>query len=545
MASTATTPPSDGVDNPADDTGRLDGASRLRIFSVLVVIVLYCEVVPLQYTMVSAALQKMTKTFSHVGGNINWAVIILGLVGAGATPLLGKASDIWGKKKMFLLCGILFFLGCVVCALTTNWTVFLFGRGLAAFSVASQVVAYGLIRDLIPRKYIPLGVGMIGAGLGFSGAVAPLIGGVLVDHFQWPAMFWFLAAFSLVLTPVVMFVVPETKLRVRERIDPFGAVLLSAGAVFTLLYLDNGQNWGWGRPSALAWLIAGLLMLVLFVVVEFRVAKPIMDMRLLFNPKVSMVLLMTAFGVSFTAVMPLALGYMTQTPNADGLRQSIVQGAVAQAHQMPGAPNLPPSLVHVTFDPGYSYGNGFDMVQYALHVGIWAGLVGMVVAPLAGMLTRRIGARIVAIAGFVVLTATALGFVFLPYSWENYLLLSLIGGIGFGCFYAAGPNLIIEAVPQQQQGISSGMLGVTMSLGSAAGLAITTALLNNNPVRAHIEVMGHSTVQTIPQVFAGRGYTESFWVALGMTVVALVVAIAMRHGRRPATGGAASDTGEA
>ncbi|WP_067887970.1 MFS transporter [Nocardia vaccinii] len=538
MSTTETSPPPDHLDSPVEnDTGRLDGASRVRIFAILIVIVLYTEVVPLQYTMVSAALQKMTKTFSTVGGNINWAVIILGLVGAAATPLIGKASDAWGKKKLFLATGVCFFVGCVICALTSNWTIFLIGRGLAAFSIASQVVAYGLIRDLIPRKYIPLGVGMIGAGLGFSGAIAPLIGGFLVDHFEWRAMFWFLAAFTLMLTPLVIWVVPETKLRVRERFDPFGAILLSAGALFTLLYLDNGQTWGWGRPSALAWLIGGLVMLALFVVVEFRVSRPIMDMKLLVNPKVSLTLLMTAFGVGITAVQPLALGYMTQTPNVDGLRENVVQGVVAQAHQMTGM-TLPASLVHVNFDPGYTYGNGFSMLGYALHVGIWAGLLGMVVGPFAGAMARRLGARIPAILAFSILTISGIGFVVFHYSWITYLVLYLLAGIGFGCFYAAGPNLIMDAVPQEQQGISAGMLGVTMSMGSAICMAVTTALLNNHPVKAHIDVMGHSTVQTIPQVFADRGYTLSFWVVLATTIVALIIAVLMRHGRSPATGGA-------
>jgi MFS family permease len=437
---------------------------------------------------------------------------------------------------MFLLCGLLFIAGCVICALTSSWTLFLIGRGLSAFSVASQIIAYGLIRDLLPRKYVPLGIGAVGAGLGFSGAIAPLIGGALMDHYSWRSMFWFLAIFTVVLTPIVAFVVPETKLRVRQRVAPIGVLMLSVGALLVLLYVDNGQTWGWGRITSLAWLIGGAVLLVGFFVVELNVRHPIMDMRLLLNPKVSLTLLMTFFGVMIVAVQPLALGYMTQTPDTNGLRAKVVQGAVDQAQQMYHFA-LDPSAVHVTFNPGYSYGNGFTTLQYALHVGIWAGLISVIFGPLGGLWARRIGGRTPAIVAFVVLTISGLGFALVHYSWATYAALYVFAGIGFGLFYSAGPNLLVDAVPPEQQGISAGMFGVVSSMGSAIGISVATALLNNHPVVAHISAMGQSRVQKIPQVFADRGYNESFWIVLGTTLVGLVIVLAMRHGRKPATGG--------
>lgn len=521
-------------------TGRLDNASRLRIFAIVAVIVLYTEVCPLQYTMVAAALQKMTKSFPTVGANINWTIIILGLVGASASPLLGKASDIWGKKRMFLVCGVFFFAGCLIDALTTNWTLFLIGRGLQAFAIATQLIAYGLIRDLLPRRYIPVSLGVVGAGLGLSTIIAPLVGGYLVDHYNWQAMFWFLAIFTIVMTPLVMFVVPESKLKVRDRIDPVGAILLSAGALLTLLYLDKGQDWGWGRPSAWAWLIGGLVLLALFFVIETRVSRPIMDMKLLAHPKVSMVLLMVFFGVGITAVQPYALGYMTQTPNAAGLKGIVAQGVVAQAHQMANI-TIPISSIHVAFNPGYTYGSGWGMLQYGLHVGMWAGISSLVFGPIGGLLARRYGARVPALLGLAVLAALAVGFAFAcdgHYSWQLFLVLTLLFGIGFGFFFAAAANMVVEAVPEEQQGISVGMLGVMQGMGTAVGLAVITALLNENPVKANINALGHSITEPIPGVFADKGYVIGFWVMAGFSILALVIGALMRHGRNPATGGA-------
>ncbi len=537
MSTLSPSPPPEQAD-PVD-TGRLDGASPARLIVVLAAIVLYSEIASIQYIMVGAALQKLTKTFASVGGNITWAMIIIGLIGAAATPLLGKLSDIFGKKRFFLICGVLFIAGCLVDALTSDWTVFLIGRGLQAFAIASQMIAYGLIRDLMPRKYIPIGLGATAAGIGFGSILAPLLGGWLVDNFDWRAMFWFLGGFVLLMTPIVMFFVPESKLRVKDRFDPIGAVLLPVGLLLTLLYLDKGQDWGWGRITSYGYLVGGLALLALFFVVETRVSRPIMDMKLLLHPRVSITLVMAMFGTMLIASESFALGYMTQTPNAAQLKETVVGGVLAQAKQTTGI-SLPPSVVHVVLDPGYGYGSGFSLLQYALHIGVWSGVVALIVGPLGGYLARRFGGRLPAVIAFVVISVMGVAFALASthYTWQLFFALAVLTGVGFALFYAAVPNLLVEAVPAEQQGISAGMLGVVLNIGAAVALAVFTALLNANPVKARIDVLGHAAVQPIPQVFGDHGYAAGFWVMTGCTVVALVIALFMRHGRKPATGGA-------
>lgn len=522
-----------------DVTGRLDDASRLRIFSVLAVIVLFTEVAPLQYTMISAALRQIAPTFPTVGANLNWAIIIFGLVGASASPLIGKMSDIWGKKRMFLVCGVLFMAGCAICAVTSSWTWFLVGRGLQAMAIATAVIAYGLIRDLLPRRYVPLGIGVTSTGLGFSALLAPIVGGWMVDNFSWRAIFWFLFGYTAVLFPLVMAIVPESRLRVRERLDVVGAVLLAAGAGLILLYLDKGGDWGWGRPTAWGWAAAGVVLIVLFVAIEFRSRQPIMNMRLLFAPRVSMVLFVALFASFAIGFQNYAMGYMTQSPDAETVKAGVVQSTVQAVQQQTGQP-LPASAVQVTLDPGYSYGNGFSLLEYAWHIAIWNALLAMVFGALAGAWARHAGPRRPLVFAVALMAAAGVAYAFLPHTWVVFALLSAAFGIGFGAYYASSPNLIIEAVPQEQQGISAGMLGIMQSMGVAIGLAVATAFLNANPVKAAVSVAGQPpVVREIPQVFADRGYELGFLFAAGASIVALIGAFIMRHGRAPATGGTA------
>lgn len=526
-------------DKPGDATGRLEDASRLRVFSVLAVIVAFTEVAPLQYTMVSAALRQIAPSFPGVGANLNWAIIIFGLVGAAASPLIGKMSDLWGKKRMFLSCGAFFMVGCAICALTSSWTLFLIGRGLQAVAIATAVIAYGLIRDLLPRRYVPLGIGITATGLGFSALLAPLLGGWMVDNFSWRAIFWFLFGYTVVMFPLVIAIVPESRLRVRERLDVVGALLLAAGAGLILLYLDKGQDWGWGRPTAWGWLVAGVALIALFVVVEFRAGQPIMDMRLLFDARVSMVLFIALFASFIIGVQSYAMGYMTQSPSADEVKAGVVQSTVAAIQQQTGQP-IPAAAVNVKLDPGYSYGNGFSLLEYATHIAIWSALLAMVFGALAGAWTRKAGPRLPLIGALAILTAAGLAYAVLPFTWVVFALVSAAFGVGFGAYYAATPNLIVEAVPQEQQGVSAGMLGVMQSMGVAIGLAVITAFLNANPVKAVVTVAGQPPVtKEIPQIFGDQGYELGFLFVAGTSVIALLGALVMRHGRSPATGGTA------
>ncbi|MBC3841798.1 MFS transporter [Streptacidiphilus sp. 4-A2] len=286
MSSAQAAEPPPSTPAPAEThTARLEGASRLRIFAVILVVVLFAEIASLQYTMVASAARDISPSFPGVGADISWMVIIFGLVGGATTPLFGKMSDLWGKRLMMLIAGASFTVGTLICALTSSWAFFLVGRALEAVAITAPTVAYGLFRDILPRRYIPASIGVIATGLGMSALFAPLLGGWLLDHYSWRSLFWFMLIFVLVMLPLLVLVVPESPLRSDQRLDVAGALLLAVGVGLVLLYLSNGASWGWGRPTAWGWLVGGLLLLVAFVLVERRTSQPIMDLELLFSPR--------------------------------------------------------------------------------------------------------------------------------------------------------------------------------------------------------------------------------------------------------------------
>src|SRR5258708_25892839 len=101
--------------------------------------------------MVTPAAILIATSFPGVGANVSWMTTIYGLVGGVATPLAGKASDLWGKKRMLMFSGTLFVVGSVICVTSHNWALFLVGRAFQALSLGNVAVSYGLFRDLLPR----------------------------------------------------------------------------------------------------------------------------------------------------------------------------------------------------------------------------------------------------------------------------------------------------------------------------------------------------------------------------------------------------------
>jgi MFS family permease len=103
-----------------EDAGRLDGASRWRLIAIVGALVLFAEAITFQQAMISNIVPKLAVSFPQAGANVTWSITILGVAGGATMALVGKAGDMIGKKRVLLICGVLFLVGCLVCAVTTS-----------------------------------------------------------------------------------------------------------------------------------------------------------------------------------------------------------------------------------------------------------------------------------------------------------------------------------------------------------------------------------------------------------------------------------------
>jgi MFS family permease len=530
-----TQPPGAAAAAIDEDAGRLDSASRTRLIAILVTLILFSEFVPLQYTMVGAIIPKIGGAFPSAGNSTSWALTVVGVVGGAVLALTGTAADLWGKKKTMFVASVLFLIGTVICALTGNWALFLVGRGLEAFSFAIPAVVYGMIRDLMPRRWIPVSVGFIASGIGLNAVLAPLFAGILTDHYSWKSIFWFLAIYAVVTIPLVAVIVPESPLRARRRFDLLGGIFFGAGLGGMLIYVSEGASWGWGSIGSLAYLIGGVALLVAFVVWENRISEPMMDLSLLRSPQVSMVMAASLFATAASALPALTLAYMFQTPKASALNAQVLAGIAAKQH-------LPVSVIarFVHFQGDVRYAAGFSVFQYAWHVVIFTTVSGMIFGPVGGFIARRYGARLPLILSGAALLASFLLWSRFHEVWQQSAAIGLVWGLGSGMYFAAGPNLLIDAVPAPSMGISSAMLSAFGSVGASLATALATPILSTHPYQmVATPPGGKPVIVAIPQVYTDSGFGLSYLLIGGTVGLALlVIGYLLRSGRTPARGGA-------
>jgi MFS family permease len=515
-----TAPPVAAPPSPADD-GRL---------------VLLSEIIPFTYSLAIVITPLVGRSFPVAGNSISWMITILGVVGGATIALITKMADLWGKKRVMLIAGAVFWIGTLICAFTSVWWLFLVGRGLEATAIGMSALCYSLVRDIMPRSWVPITIGFIGTGIGVSGVAAPLIGGVLTDHYSWRAVFWFMVIYMAVALPLFAVLVPESRVRARQRLDILGVVLVGVGLSGVLVYLSEGQSWGWGSPGAYGYLIGGVAALALFAWWETRTENPVIELKLLRSAKLSTLLAISFF---FTAVYT-GLAYIPSFMFLVGKQQ--VEGGVFAAAQQQS--HLPLSTLEkfISFRGNINYAAGFDLFQFAWHVLLWGALAGMIFGPVGAALARRVGARIPLIVGMALLLIANAALIPLHQSWLQYSVFFIVGSIAAGLYYGTVPNMLVDVVPPAQQAISAGFLAGIGSIGSAFLTAILTSVLVRFPFQiAALEPSGtgfKTVVTNVPQVYTSTGYGYAFLVGVVGAAVALILAVILRAGRAPAQGGA-------
>ncbi|MFF2028005.1 MFS transporter, partial [Streptomyces sp. NPDC058171] len=401
-------------------------------------------------------------------------------------PLGGKLVDRFGQRPVVLTACAVFLVGSLISALSSSFALMIVGRALQGTIAVMPVIAYRVFRDSLPPRVVPIALGALGTGFGVSGLLAPVIGGAFVDGLGYRSIFWFFFAFTAVLAPLSVIVLPRTpRQRSAEvgRVDILGGLLLALGIGGILLGLGQGDKWGWLAPLTLLVILGGFIALGMFVLVESRVEEPMIDLRVLRNPAVALTLTVGLVGFMACGMMAIALPQMLQTPSSTGMM--------------------------------YAFGLSALMVGLAQ---IPFGITSMVFGPLGGLLTKRFNPRAIMISS---MASFAIGSMLLALAHHSLVLVLVwlcVMGVGFGLFWAAQPNLMVEAVPRKYTGVSGGIQVCSVSISTAIASAIVGAVLSSNV--ADIGPEG--------PLYNDAAFTTIFLVGAGSAVIALIISMFMR-----------------
>ena len=460
---------------PADGTATPRGNPTL----IVAMLSLCGIVVSLQQTLLLPLLAELPRLLGTSASGASWLVTATLLAGAIATPTVSRLADMYGKRKMVMLALAVSVLGSLLGGLSQVLPLLIAARALQGVGMALVPVGIAIMRDELPRDRVPLGVAMMSATLAIGAGVGLPLSGVISQHLDWHACFWLTGVVGVLLMIGAQAIIPESPVRTGGTFDVRGALLLSVALTGILIALTKGGQWGWTAPATLGLVVAGLAMLAVWVPLELRTPRPLVDVRVAARRAVLMVNVASIFaGFAMYANMLVSM-QLLQLPTATG------------------------------------YGLGLDILDAGLWMVPNAAAFGLM-APVSASLTRRLGPQATLISGAAIMAVTYVARVFLSGDLTQVVVGSVLVGVGTALVYSAMPTLIMRAVPVTETASANGLNVLLRSLGtstaSAATAAITTASV--------MTVGGH----TLP---AESAFTLLFWLSAGAAAVTVVLGVPM------------------
>ncbi len=430
--------------------------------------------VSLDNLVVTTALPVIRRDLNASLGDLEWTVNAYTLTFA-ALLLLGAAlGDRFGRRRLFALGLATFTIGSAAAALAPS-------AGMLVAARAAQGVGGAIITPLtltilsngIPAARRPLALGAWGGIAGLAIAVGPVIGGAITQGISWHWIFW-------LNVPIGIVAIALTFLRLDESYGPGrsldlpGVALASAGLVGIVWGVTHGNGRGWTDVEVLATIGIGAALLVAFILWEARTAEPMLPLGL-FRRRASVV----ANGVSFL----MSFGMFGSIFLLSQFFQ-VVQGL-----------------------------NPFDA---GLRVLPWTAMPAFV-APIAGVASARTGARPILVAG---LGLMAVGLAWIAaissatVAYASLVPAFIVSGAGMGLFFAPIANVVLSAVPREDEGKASGANNTIRELGGVFGVAVLGAIFSANGSYA------------APRLYVD-GLLPSIWVGAAVVAVSAIVALAL------------------
>jgi EmrB/QacA subfamily drug resistance transporter len=399
-------------------------------------------------TMVAPALPAIQIEYGASTPAVTWVLTVYLLTASIFTPVLGRLGDMFGKERLLVIVLLVLGAGTLVSAVSSSLPLLIAGRAIQGAGGAIFPLAFGIIRDEFPRDRVGAGIGLISATFGIGGGAGLVLSGVIVDHLDYTWIFWLSLVVIAAAVVATHLFVPESPIKTPARIDWGGAALMSVGLSAVLLAVSEGNAWGWGSGRVLGLLAAGTAVLAAWARYELRVPQPLVDMRM-----------MRLRGVWTTNVTALMVGF--------GMFGSFL---------------LVPKLVEMPAAAGFGFGASVtDAGLYLLP----SAAVMLIAGPASGWLGARFGSRTPLLAGIALV---AIAFVQLAvlhdHPWHVFLN-SVLTGAGIGLAFAAMATLIVDAVPQSQTGVATGMNTIMRSIGGALGAQIAASIVGAHADESH------------------------------------------------------------
>lgn len=390
-------------------------------------------------SIVNVALPDMASDLHSSFTSLQWVVDMYALVLAALLMVVGALGDRLGHRRLYLVGLVVFAVASLACGLAPNAATLIAARAAQGIGGAAMLTSTtSLLNAAYQGRDRGTAFGIWGAVSGGAAAVGPVLGGVLTDQIDWRAIFYVnlpIAALAIVMT---LRHLKNDQGHGRGRLDYAGAVAFTAFSGALVYALIEGADQGWGSGTVLSWLGVAVLALVGFVLVELRVADPLLDLSLLRNR--------SFVGLTLAALLVNAAAFAHLTYTGIWM-QSVLGLSPIQA----GLAICPLALAAFVLS-----GNNariFHKAPPQVPVGLGLVLVG---------------------AGALLMTLVSPGS-----SWTATLPGLIVSGLGVGAAMPVMMSAALGSVPRERVGMASGVVNTGRQLGYALGIAVLGTIFAN------------------------------------------------------------------
>lgn len=391
----------------------------------------------LDMSIVTVSFPRLTKVFNTDASVLVWLSIAFAISELGLLLTLARVGDTVGRKKVFMAGVVVYTFGLVFCTFSPNIGFLIAARVVQGAGAAMlMTVGSAIVVAVFPREQQGRAIGLFSVLVTVGLIAGPALGGVILDYLDWQGMFYTRIPVGIISILMAAFLIREQKdPNQKLKIDYAGAATLLLGMASLLLYLNIGDEIGYGSPLGIAMIAAGVLFLAAFIFIERRVSQPVLDLSLFKNRTFTMAGLTSIIQMSAGTMGPLLFPFLMingllLSSSTSGLLMAIIA--------------VPPLLI----------------------------------SPLSGWFSDRFGTRIPMIAATLFFTAALyLGSrLNLETQTIHIAFILLLFGTGMGAFQAPNQSAMIGSTPRSNLATTLGVANTLRLLGSATGTAVAGTL---------------------------------------------------------------------